>query len=62
VGWHWFKYIDNDPTAPNPEPSNLDSIKGIVSNEYKPYTVLLDTIKQLNARVYGVIDLVDRRK
>jgi hypothetical protein len=62
VGWHWFKYIDNDPTAPNPEPSNIDSNKGIVSNEYKPYTALLDTMKQLNERVYGLLDLFDKPK
>jgi hypothetical protein len=62
IGWHWFKYIDNDPTAPNPEPSNIDSNKGIVSNEYKPYTALLDTMKQLNERVYATINYFDTKK
>jgi hypothetical protein len=27
VGWHWFKYMDNDPTEANAEPSNTDANK-----------------------------------
>ena len=54
VGWDWFKYIDNDPTATGVDPSNVDSNKGIVSNRYEPYTPLLDAMKQINERVYGL--------
>ncbi len=31
VGWHWFKYIDNDPEEKGIDPSNVDSNKGVVS-------------------------------
>jgi hypothetical protein len=51
VGWHWFKYSDNDPDS-NPDPSNIDSNKGVVSNRYVPCTDLLDAMRQLNERVY----------
>jgi len=52
VGWHWFKYIDNDPDSKNADPSNMDSNKGILSNRYVPYAPLLDAMKQLNERTY----------
>lgn len=50
VGWHWFKYIDNDPAAKNVDPSNIDSNKGILSNRYEPYEPLLQAMKALNDR------------
>jgi hypothetical protein len=56
VGWHWFKYIDNDPTDPKADPSNKDSNKGIMNNRYEPYAPLLDSMKSLNLRAYGLID------
>jgi hypothetical protein len=56
VGWHWFKYIDNDPTDVRADPSNKDSNKGILNNRYEPYTPLLDSMKALNQRSYGLID------
>jgi len=54
VGWDWFKYIDNDPDAKGVDPSNVDSNKGIVSNRYEPYVPLLDAMKQINERIYGI--------
>jgi hypothetical protein len=59
VGWDWFKYIDNDPTDTRVDPSNRDSNKGIVSNRYVPYQSLLDRMKQINDRVYLLIDHFD---
>lgn len=56
VGWHWFKYIDNDPTDTRADPSNKDSNKGILNNRYAPYTPMLDSMKLLNLRAYGLID------
>lgn len=56
VGWHWFKYIDNDPTDVRADPSNKDSNKGILNNRYEPYTPLLDSMKALNQRSYALID------
>ena len=60
VGWHWFKYIDNDPSEPNTEPSNRDSNKGIVTSRYEPYPALLDAMKPLNDRVYSLTDYFDQ--
>lgn len=60
VGWHWFKYADNDPSEPNTDPSNRDSNKGIVTYRYEPYSTLLDEMKPLNDRVYSLADYFDR--
>jgi hypothetical protein len=59
VGWHWFKYGDNDPSEPNTDPSNRDSNKGIVTFRYEPYSALLDEMKPLNDRVYSLADYFD---
>ncbi|HYG24368.1 MAG TPA: hypothetical protein VEH04_16445 [Verrucomicrobiae bacterium] len=59
VGWDWFKYTDNDPDAVGVDPSNVDSNKGIVSNRYLPYRPLLDAMKQVNDRSYGLVHAMD---
>ena len=41
VGWHWFKYMDNDPADLTTDPSNRDSNKGIVTIRFDEYTELL---------------------
>jgi len=61
VGWHWFKYADNDPADTKADPSNVDSNKGIVTNRYEPYKPLLELMKELNERAYGLIDHFDKR-
>ena len=60
VGWHWFKYIDNDPLEPGTEPSNRDSNNGIVTARYEPYPALLGEMKPLNDRVYSLADYFDQ--
>jgi hypothetical protein len=60
IGWHWFKYSDNDPTDRRADPSNQDSNKGILNNRYVPYTPLLDSMKRINERTYGLIEYFDR--
>jgi hypothetical protein len=45
VGWHWFKYQDNDPSNKNVDPSNADANKGLLNNQYKLYTGLTDKMK-----------------
>jgi len=59
VGWHWFKYVDNDPADTKVDPSNRDSNKGVVNNRYEPYLPLLDAMKQLNLRAYALVDYFD---
>ena len=60
VGWHWFKYIDNDPDDKTVDPSNTDSNKGLVNNRYVPYQPLQDAMKRLNERSYGIISYFDK--
>ncbi len=59
VGWHWFKYIDNDPDDKKADPSNRDSNKGIVSNRYEPYGDLLASMKRINTHTYRLVDHFD---
>lgn len=55
VGWHWFKYMDNDPANTNTDASNRDSNKGILNNRYEPYSPLLDAMRELNTRIHPLI-------
>ncbi|MBN1846510.1 MAG: hypothetical protein JW810_12545 [Sedimentisphaerales bacterium] len=59
VGWHWFQFLDNNPQDPRAEPSNRDSNKGIFSIKYEPYLPLLEMMRQINTRAYGLIDYFD---
>ena len=56
VGWHYFKYQDNDPTAKGVDPSNIDSNKGILDNDYRFYNDLILSMQQLNRQVYTLIN------
>jgi hypothetical protein len=60
IGWHWFKYIDNDPTDTKADPSNRDSNKGMVSSLYEPYPDLLEMMRELNGAVYALRDALSR--
>ncbi|WP_414664061.1 glycoside hydrolase 5 family protein [Horticoccus sp. 23ND18S-11] len=61
VGWHWFKYRDNDPASKTADPSNLDSNKGIVNLRLEPYAPLLAAMRELNRQVYSLAEYFDRR-
>lgn len=61
VGFHWFKYSDNDPTDPDVEPSNKNSNKGIVTAQFAEWTELTGAMKELNLKCYSLIDFFDRR-
>jgi len=60
VGWHYFKYADNDPLDTSADPSNRDSNKGIVNFRYEPYTELLDAMQALNRQAYRLTVYFDR--
>lgn len=62
VGWHWFKYIDNDPQDPSAAPSNRDSNKGIVTAGYRPWTPLLDKMREINEAVYPLTAWFDEKE
>ena len=61
VGWHWFRYQDNDPTAKGADPSNLDSNKGLLNTEYQWYKPMIRYMKQLNDNVYSLINYFDKK-
>ncbi len=59
VGWHYFKYQDNDPTAKNVDPSNTDSNKGLVNNNFQYYTPFVKLVKELNDNKYNLIKYLE---
>lgn len=59
VGWHYFKYQDNDPTATNVDPSNIDSNKGIVNNDFEYYDRLMELMKEMHENRYQLIEYFD---
>jgi hypothetical protein len=61
VGWHWFKYRDNNPEDLSTDPSNRDSNKGITDYKFKPYVKLLEDMKKLNNEMYALIDFFDAK-
>ena len=61
VGWHWFKYMDNDPDNRQADPSNRDSNKGIVKLDNTPYGPLLDEMRSLNQSIYALTDKFDQK-
>ena len=61
VGWHYFKYQDNDPEAKGVDPSNTDANKGIVNNYYEVWQPMMDKMKELNTQVYSIISYFDKK-
>ena len=54
VGWHWFKYQDDDP-ADYEHPAN----KGLYDTGYKLYPWMAEYAKTLNYNVYRLIEYFD---
>lgn len=61
VGWHYFKYQDNDPTATGVDPSNIDANKGILNNEYEVWKPMMEEMNELNTQVYAIIEHFDKK-
>lgn len=61
IGWHWFKYMDNDPSNLRTDPSNRDSNKGFVSNTYEPWTPLVQAMIAINRQVYPLREFLCSR-
>ncbi len=59
VGWQWFKYMDNDPSNPGQDVSNIDANKGIISREYVFYETLLNHMNDINMNAYGLTQYFD---
>jgi hypothetical protein len=62
VGWHWFKYQDNDPNDLTTDFSNRDSNKGIIDSNYKHYSPLIENMKMINNHTYELIQYLDAKK
>lgn len=60
VGWHWFRYMDNDPEDAGTKPPYQDSNKGIVTIRYEPHRELLAAMAELNRNLYPLTDYFDR--
>ena len=61
VGFHWFKYLDNDPAAIDRDASNIDGNKGIINISFQPYTELTDRMRAVNINAYRLIEYFDGR-
>lgn len=59
VGWHWFRYQDNDPKNLKTDYSNRDSNKGMIDSDYKHYMPLIENMKTLNDHTYELIQYLD---
>jgi hypothetical protein len=60
IGWHYFKYQDNDPEAKGVDPSNTDANKGIVNNYYEVWKPMMEKMKELNSQIYNLIQYFDQ--
>ena len=52
VGWHWFTYMDNDPTNTGSDSSNVDSNKGIVTWDLNRYDDCISQMRAINEHIY----------
>ncbi|MBR3682710.1 MAG: hypothetical protein IKL67_04770 [Tidjanibacter sp.] len=55
VGWHWFKYQDDDGTDNSSKPAN----KGLYDNSYQMFPYLGRYMKNINIHVYDLINFFD---
>lgn len=59
VGWHWFTYMDNDPSNDGADSSNTDSNKGIVTCDLERYGEVLTHMSAINENIYQLIKFYD---
>ena len=56
VGWHWFKYQDDDGTDNSSKPAN----KGLYDNSYQLFPYLSFFARELNFNAYDLIQYFDK--
>lgn len=54
MGWHWFKYQDDDGSDNGGKPAN----KGVYDNYYKMYPYLAKFMQEVNYNVYNLVDFL----
>ena len=52
VGWHWFRYMDNDPEDTTADASNRNANKGIVKWNFERYDDLVRHMQEINGHAY----------
>ncbi len=57
VGWHWFKYQDDDGSDNDSKPAN----KGMYDNYYQLFPYLSQMAKEVNYNVYNLIEFFDNQ-
>jgi hypothetical protein len=58
VGWHWFKYQDDDGADNSNAPAN----KGVYDNHYQVYPYLGKFMRDLNYNVYSLVEWFDSKQ
>ena len=56
IGWHWFKYQDDDGTDNSSKPAN----KGLYDNSYQLFPYLSFFARKLNFNAYDLIQYFDK--
>ena len=56
IGWHWFKYQDDDGTDNSSKPAN----KGLYDNSYQLFPYLSFFARELNFNAYDLIQYFDK--
>lgn len=57
IGWHWFKYQDDDGTDNSSKPAN----KGLYDNSYQLFPYLSFFARELNFNAYDLIQYFDKQ-
>lgn len=57
VGWHWFKYQDDDGTDNDSKPAN----KGMYDNYYQLFPYLSQMAREVNYNVYNLVEFFDNQ-
>lgn len=61
LGWHWHRYMDNEPVMKDGKLRMEDVNKGIVDKDFNLYTPLAEKMKQLNERRFQLIKHFDSK-
>merc|ERR1711937_721156 len=57
VGFHWFKYMDDDPTEKHKDPAKISN-KGLLNHRYEKYVELHEAMKHFNLRGYSTLEFL----
>jgi len=61
IGWHYFKYQDEDPDWKSTNLPNPNTNKGILDLHYNAWRPMVDEMQDLNCQAYGLIEYFKQR-